>query len=72
MRLDIHQLIFVIALFRRRRPRIRLDPIISGGGQEFGLRSGTLPTPLVVGLGAACKIAGQEMERDHKWIIIPG
>uniref|UniRef100_A0A7S4MJT9 cysteine desulfurase n=1 Tax=Vannella robusta TaxID=1487602 RepID=A0A7S4MJT9_9EUKA len=57
------------ALFRRRRPRIRLDPIISGGGQEFGLRSGTLPTPLVVGLGAACKIAGQEMERDHKWIM---
>ena len=56
------------ALYRRRRPRVRLDPIISGGGQEFGLRSGTLPTPLVVGLGSACKIAGEEMERDSKWI----
>lgn len=34
----------------------------------MGLRSGTLPTPLVVGLGSACKIAAQEMERDTKWI----
>ena len=58
----------IIAIYRRRRPRVRLDPIISGGGQEFGLRSGTLPTPLVVGLGEACKIAGEEMERDGKWI----
>jgi len=56
------------ALYRRRRPRVRLDPIISGGGQEFGLRSGTLPTPIVVGLGSACKIAGEEMEHDTKWI----
>ena len=56
------------ALYRRRRPRVRLDPIISGGGQEFGLRSGTLPTPIVVGLGAACKIAKQEMARDSRWI----
>ena len=36
------------ALYVRRRPRVRLEPIINGGGQERGLRSGTVPTPLVV------------------------
>ena len=49
------------ALYVRRRPRVRLLPLIHGGGQERGLRSGTLPTPLCVGLGAACEIARQEM-----------
>lgn len=39
------------ALFIRRRPRVRVEPIQSGGGQERGLRSGTVPTPIVVGLG---------------------
>lgn len=39
-----------------------MEPIQSGGGQERGLRSGTVPTPLVVGLGAACELAQQEME----------
>uniref|UniRef100_A0A3Q1KIN8 Cysteine desulfurase n=1 Tax=Anabas testudineus TaxID=64144 RepID=A0A3Q1KIN8_ANATE len=53
------------ALYVRRRPRVRLEPLQSGGGQERGLRSGTVPTPLVVGLGAACSIAQQEMEYDH-------
>jgi len=52
------------ALYVRRRPRVRIDPIISGGGQERGLRSGTLPHPFVAGFGAACEIAGREMERD--------
>jgi len=52
------------ALYVRRRPRVRVDPIMSGGGQERGLRSGTVPTPLVVGLGAACELAGDEMEYD--------
>lgn len=46
----------------RRRPRVRIEPLQSGGGQERGLRSGTVPTPLVVGLGAACEIAQKEME----------
>lgn len=46
----------------RRRPRVRLEPLQSGGGQERGLRSGTVPTPLAVGLGTACEIAQQEME----------
>jgi cysteine desulfurase len=50
------------ALYVRRRPRVRLAPLFSGGGQERGLRSGTLPTPLIVGLCEACRIAGAEME----------
>ncbi len=52
------------ALFVRRRPRVRLAPLFSGGGQERGLRSGTLPTPLVVGLGEACRLARLEMEAE--------
>ena len=56
------------ALYVRRRPRVRLEPIQSGGGQERGLRSGTVPTPLVVGLGAACQVARLEMENDSKWV----
>lgn len=49
------------AAFIRRRPRVRLEALISGGGQERGLRSGTLPTPLVVGFGEAARIAKNEM-----------
>jgi cysteine desulfurase len=52
------------ALYVRRRPRARLSPLFSGGGQERGLRSGTLPTPLVVGLGEACRIAAAEMAEE--------
>ncbi|KAL7676527.1 hypothetical protein ACOME3_002780 [Neoechinorhynchus agilis] len=53
------------ALYVRRRPRrIRLEPLLSGGGQERGIRSGTLPVPLVVGLGKACEISLEEMEYD--------
>jgi cysteine desulfurase len=48
-------------LYVRRRPRVRLVPLIQGGGQERGLRSGTLPAPLCVGLGEACAIAEREM-----------
>jgi len=50
------------ALYVRRRPRVRLVPLFSGGGQERGMRSGTLPTPLCVGLGAACALAAEEMD----------
>lgn len=53
------------ACYVRRRPRVRLDPIISGGGQERGLRSGTLAPHLVVGFGEACRIAKEEMEVRH-------
>ncbi|KAI2624118.1 cysteine desulfurase [Xylaria nigripes] len=56
------------ACYVRRRPRVRLDPIISGGGQERGLRSGTLAPPLVVGFGEACRIAKAEMQYDSKYI----
>jgi len=49
------------ALYVRRRPRVRLVPLINAGGQERGMRSGTLPLPLCVGLGAACAIAEKEM-----------
>ena len=50
------------ACYVRRRPRVRLEPIISGGGQERGLRSGTLAPHLVVGFGEACRLSYQEME----------
>ncbi|KAL1960611.1 hypothetical protein VTO42DRAFT_7190 [Malbranchea cinnamomea] len=56
------------ACYVRRRPRVRLDPIITGGGQERGLRSGTLAPHLVVGLGEACRIAKEEMEYDTKHV----
>ncbi|KAL9108534.1 MAG: hypothetical protein Q9227_006749 [Pyrenula ochraceoflavens] len=56
------------ACYVRRRPRVRLDPIISGGGQERGLRSGTLAPHLAVGFGEACRIAKEDMEYDSKRI----
>lgn len=52
------------ALYIRRKPRVRLIPQMSGGGQEKGLRSGTLAPHLVVGLGAAAKLAQEEMSND--------
>src|SRR5207253_5911660 len=52
------------ALYIRRRPRVRLLPLIDGGGQERGLRSGTLPTPLCVGLGRAAAIAAAELGEE--------
>jgi cysteine desulfurase len=52
------------ALYVRRRPRARIAPLLSGGGQERGLRSGTLPAPLVVGFGEAARIAASEGTLD--------
>jgi cysteine desulfurase len=52
------------ALYVRRRPRVRLTPLFDGGGQERGLRSGTLPTPLCVGFGKACAIAAEDMKGE--------
>jgi cysteine desulfurase len=57
------------ALYIRRRPRVRLVPLIDGGGQERGFRSGTLPTPLCVGLGVACAIAQNEMTAEATRLI---
>jgi cysteine desulfurase len=51
------------ALYVRRR--VRLEPLQHGGGHERGLRSGTLPVPLIVGLGAACEICRREMDGDR-------
>ncbi|WP_419235333.1 IscS subfamily cysteine desulfurase [Rickettsia endosymbiont of Nabis limbatus] len=56
------------ALYVRKKPRVRITPLINGGGQERGMRSGTLPTPLIVGLGTVAKIAYNEMEKDTKHV----
>lgn len=56
------------ALYVRSRTGMRLDPLMTGGSQERGLRPGTVPTPLVVGLGAACEIATNEMDIDARRI----
>jgi cysteine desulfurase len=57
------------ALYVRRRPRVRLSPLFSGGGQERGLRSGTLPAPLIVGLGEACRLAAAEMDTEARRLV---
>ena len=57
------------ALYVRRRPRVRLVPMITGGGQERGFRSGTLPTPLCVGMGEACAIAQREMVQEGQRLL---
>ena len=56
------------ALYIRRKPRVRLSALINGGGQQRGLRSGTLPTPLIVGFGKACEVAKKEMKNDAKHV----
>jgi len=52
------------ALYVRRKPRVRLAAMIHGGGQERGFRSGTLPTPLCVGLGEAAELCMKEMDAE--------
>jgi cysteine desulfurase len=54
------------ALYIRGFPRIRLSPLIDGGGQEISLRSGTLPVPLCVGFGEAAKIAKKSLQKEAK------
>jgi cysteine desulfurase len=54
---------------RRRDPRVRLEPILDGGGHEGGLRSGTLPVPNVVGFGKACELCRQEMAGEAERLI---
>ena len=57
------------ALYARNNPRIHLTPQIHGGGQQGGLRSGTLPTHQIVGMGEAFKIAHEEMAVENKRIL---
>ncbi|HVZ42993.1 MAG TPA: IscS subfamily cysteine desulfurase [Ramlibacter sp.] len=52
------------ALYVRRKPRVRLEAQMHGGGHERGLRSGTLPTHQIVGMGEAFRIAREEMQKD--------
>jgi cysteine desulfurase len=49
---------------RRQGPHVRLEPLFDGGGHERGMRSGTLPVPLVVGFGAACALCQAEMDEE--------
>lgn len=51
-------------LYVRRKPRIRVSPLFFGGYQERGIRSGTLPVPLIVGMGAACALMHQEGQQE--------
>ncbi len=53
------------ALYVRRKPRIRIEPQMHGGGHERGMRSGTLPTHQIVGMGEAFRIAKEEMAAEH-------
>jgi cysteine desulfurase len=57
------------ALYVRLKPRVRLTPLFFGGGQERGMRSGTLATPLCVGLGKACEIAQREMSEESSRLM---
>ena len=54
------------ALYVRRKPRVRIEPQMHGGGHERGMRSGTLPTHQIVGMGEAYRIAKEEMQEENE------
>ncbi len=56
------------ALYVRRKPRVRLEPQMHGGGHERGMRSGTLATHQIVGIGEAFRLAREEMSKDNERI----
>ena len=57
------------ALYVRRKPRVRIEAQIHGGGHERGMRSGTLATHQIIGMGEAFRIAGEKMEDDHQKVL---
>ena len=57
------------ALFVRRKPRVRIEAQMHGGGHERGMRSGTLPTHQIVGMGMAFRLAKEEMAKDNERLI---
>jgi cysteine desulfurase len=54
---------------RARGPRVRLSPMLDGGGQERGMRSGTLNVPGIVGFGRACELCGEEMDQENERLL---
>jgi len=58
------------ALYVRRKPRVRIEAQMHGGGHERGLRSGTLPVHQIVGMGEAFRIAGEEMDTENERILV--
>jgi cysteine desulfurase len=57
------------ALYVRRKPRVRIEPQIHGGGHERGMRSGTLATHQIVGMGEAFRLANEEMQEENCRIL---
>jgi len=57
------------ALYVRRKPRVRVEAQMHGGGHERGLRSGTLPTHQIVGMGEAFRIAREEMDEENRRVV---
>ena len=54
------------ALYIRKFPRVRLNPLFDGGGQEINLRSGTLPVPLCIGFGEAARISRKNLNLEYE------
>ena len=57
------------ALYIRNRPGLRIEPITTGGSQERGIRPGTVPSPLAVGMGKACAIASEQLDGDAQRLV---
>ncbi len=57
------------ALYIKQKPKVRIQPVIFGGGQEQGVRPGTLPTHQIVGFGEACKLALNEMGEEQDRLV---
>lgn len=59
------------ALYVRRKPRVRIEGQMHGGGHERGMRSGTLATHQIVGMGEAFRIAKEEMAQENARVLAP-